>query len=446
MVTANINVGDFSNSVGYGGLGEKLRQARLERKMTQEDLSEGIFSKSYVSAVELGKIQPSLKALQVLSKRLELPLTEFLDKPGVDRSSQFISLSMARLRYLLVCARKADLERSKQVVKQLEQEELDELQQAEFSYLKGRLYKLSGNSPQALVTFQQAIARWDKIGHHNWVIQCRYAYGELFVISGSWLQAQAQFQLIIVAMGNEEVTDLRLKLNIYSYLIANAAQLGIVEKLNEFQGKARILIQHLTEPGAFTSELGRLAEVEAAAGNYDKALDLFEHAVCFERSSQLREGVARLLYTQGNAFAQQQDIGRATENYQFAAKNANMPLEGPAAALAFNGLACLLLKQGKLEEALENAVQAEKLVRDTVYCEEVTGDLNLTLGEIYHKLGQTEKADHSFKLAFKHFQLLEQNEELARAYFNYAIVCKERGNDQQSLAYMKAAFDNRNSK
>jgi tetratricopeptide (TPR) repeat protein len=446
MVTARIGGGDFTNPIAYGGLGEKLRQARLERKMTQEDLSEGIFSKSYVSAVELGKIQPSLKALRVLSKRLELPLTEFLDKPDVDRTTQFISLSLARLHYLLVCSRKADLERSKLVIQQLEQAELDELQQAELTYLKGRGLKLSGNFSEALSTFQQAITRWEKVGHRNWVAQCRYVYGELLGSTGSWLQAQAQFQLILEAIAAREISDLRLKFNIFSYLIANATQLGIAERLNEFQELARVLSQNLIEPGGFTRELGRIAEAEAITGNHEKALALFEEAIWFERSNQLREGAARLLYTQGNAFAEQHNISRAAENYQLAAKNASIPSEGPTAALACNGLARLLLKQGKLEEALENAVQAEKLVRDTVYCEEVAGDLNLTLGEIYHKLGQPEKADQSFQHAFKYFQLLGSKENLAAAYFNYATICKERGNDQQSLAYMKAAFENRNTR
>ena len=446
MVTANINQGNFSSPASYGGLGERLRQARLERKMTQEDLSEGIFSKSYVSAVELGKIQPSLKALRVLSKRLELPLTEFLDKPGVDRTSQKIALSLVRLRFLLVCSHKADLEQAKQELKQLEGQELDEPQQAELTYLAGRWLKLSGNTTEALAKYQQAVEKWEKLGHSDWLIQSRYALGELLATSGSWQQAQEQFQMVLAAVRSGEVGDLRLKLNVYSYLIANARQLGLEEILAELQEEAALVNRHLTEPGAFTAELGRIAEAEAAAGNYDKARDLFEYAVSFERGNQLREGAARLFYAQGNTFAQQGDKTRAGENYQLAAKSASTPPEGPIAALARNGLARLLMEQGRLDEALENACRGEKLVRNTAYCEEVAGDLNLTLAEIYHKLGQSHQADQHFELTFKYFQLLGRKKDLAEAYFNYATICKERGDAQQSLTYMRLAFEKRSGK
>ena len=43
-------------------LGDRLRQARLGRGMSQEALAQPEFTKSYVSAVERGKARPSLKA------------------------------------------------------------------------------------------------------------------------------------------------------------------------------------------------------------------------------------------------------------------------------------------------------------------------------------------------------------------------------------------------
>src|SRR5690349_10929570 len=62
-------------------LGQRLRQARQERHMSQENLAQPEFTKSYVSAVERGKARPSLKALELMSRRLDLPITELLAAP-----------------------------------------------------------------------------------------------------------------------------------------------------------------------------------------------------------------------------------------------------------------------------------------------------------------------------------------------------------------------------
>src|SRR5437667_11462704 len=59
-------------------LGPRLRAARKERGMSQENLAQPEFTKSYVSAVERGKARPSLKALDLMSRRLGLSMQELL--------------------------------------------------------------------------------------------------------------------------------------------------------------------------------------------------------------------------------------------------------------------------------------------------------------------------------------------------------------------------------
>ncbi|MEI6045584.1 MAG: helix-turn-helix transcriptional regulator, partial [Chloroflexota bacterium] len=82
-------------------LGERIRAARLERKMTQDELARDTFSKSYVSAVELGKIQPSIKALRILARRLQLPASSFLETLEPDVETQQTLLAFARVQMLV---------------------------------------------------------------------------------------------------------------------------------------------------------------------------------------------------------------------------------------------------------------------------------------------------------------------------------------------------------
>src|SRR5437764_12918185 len=60
-------------------IGERLRDVRRARGLSQQALAEGLFSKGYVSSIEHGKIFPSVRALQALAGRLGVDMTEFFD-------------------------------------------------------------------------------------------------------------------------------------------------------------------------------------------------------------------------------------------------------------------------------------------------------------------------------------------------------------------------------
>ncbi len=60
-------------------LGQRIRQLRTRRGLTQQDLAGEDYSKSYISAIEQGKTRPSLEALQRIASRLEIAAGQLLD-------------------------------------------------------------------------------------------------------------------------------------------------------------------------------------------------------------------------------------------------------------------------------------------------------------------------------------------------------------------------------
>lgn len=60
-------------------LGEKIRAARRELRMTQAELAGTDFTKSFISQVEKGFARPSIKSLQIIAARLNKPIGYFLD-------------------------------------------------------------------------------------------------------------------------------------------------------------------------------------------------------------------------------------------------------------------------------------------------------------------------------------------------------------------------------
>src|SRR3954453_1061336 len=89
-------------------IGQRIRAARHQAGMTQQQLAQGRYTKAYISALEKGHAKPSMAALNFISGRLGLPPSRFL----ADTSGQWerisADLALASGRY----AQAADLYRA----------------------------------------------------------------------------------------------------------------------------------------------------------------------------------------------------------------------------------------------------------------------------------------------------------------------------------------------
>ncbi|WP_432402406.1 helix-turn-helix domain-containing protein [Wukongibacter sp. M2B1] len=63
-------------------VGKRIRFLRKEQGMTQEELADTQFTKSYISLIERGKINPSMKALNYIAEKLNKPVSLLLDTEG----------------------------------------------------------------------------------------------------------------------------------------------------------------------------------------------------------------------------------------------------------------------------------------------------------------------------------------------------------------------------
>ena len=69
-------------------LGERIRHARTDQKISQRDLCKDLFTSAYLSYVELGKTRPTLANLEKLAERLHKPVEFFLRTSGLVTSSK----------------------------------------------------------------------------------------------------------------------------------------------------------------------------------------------------------------------------------------------------------------------------------------------------------------------------------------------------------------------
>jgi transcriptional regulator with XRE-family HTH domain len=65
-------------------IGDKIKELRKNLKISQEQLAGVNFTKSYISKLEKGIVTPSIKALELISKTLDVPLSTFIDDKKKD--------------------------------------------------------------------------------------------------------------------------------------------------------------------------------------------------------------------------------------------------------------------------------------------------------------------------------------------------------------------------
>lgn len=85
---------------GFSRLGEKLKAARKEQKLTQSALADGLVTRNMLSRIENGCAYPSLPTLCELASRLGRPIGYFLDDrdDGTEEQDQRL-LALAKSEY-----------------------------------------------------------------------------------------------------------------------------------------------------------------------------------------------------------------------------------------------------------------------------------------------------------------------------------------------------------
>ena len=68
-------------------VGDRLRQARVARGLTQAQLARGVATKGLISQIECNRTSPSLPRLRLLADRLGLPVSYFLEEAPADEQS-----------------------------------------------------------------------------------------------------------------------------------------------------------------------------------------------------------------------------------------------------------------------------------------------------------------------------------------------------------------------
>lgn len=436
-------------------LGERIRAARLERKMTQDELARDTFSKSYVSAVELGKIQPSIKALRILARRLQLPASYFLETLEPDMETQQARLVLSRIRLLLHHGER--YQEALNLLKGLDRERVDDAENAEITYLEGLALAGLEQFEEALVWLQQARTEWEELDEPNWLERVRNCIGEIYFRQRKYIQAQEQYKAGLQAIEQNLVHDPALQLSIYtnlaqvySTLDMHDAARGLFEAAHNLAGRVA------TTEGLIGSLLDIGASYETQK-NLSAALQVLELAQGVLYTTEIARQVTNLHLVFGQVFLVGHNWAEAEKCFQMVLASTASSQANAIRIAAYNQLANLFLRQERLKEAeiaAEQALQAlqnkppdgttnKALLATNPFSNPdlANGEVLLSLARISEKKGERQQTDGYFEKAIASLKLSGQAEPLSAAYFAYGEVLLERGDSAQGANFLKIAYE-----
>lgn len=449
-------------------LGERIRQARTDQKISQRDLCKGLFTSAYLSYVELGKTRPTLPNLEKLAERLHKPVDYFLRPSSLLQNAK----------------NQSGLEREQ--IRNLElQNQLTQGQVALFGNDFGQVETiLSGVRP-----FLSRLPKTDQVGFY--LLEGGFYNG--LNEPDSALKALDTAQPLVESLtGTEAQTPLRALLDLErgSALARQDQPFKAIELFHKGLTTARSLSKNSEKNSITRKLLGEISRCYIAIGDQERALeftrqllDLPEETLNEKAAGLFKEGLRlaglgdyqQSSYYLGRSVQIWQERKETMELQELSLENAQVYLQTKkyseafkAARLAYRLLtaypedkfakptelkALLLLVQiglgqddvGAVKNYIEQAEQIFEELGEKEPLEEAR--YYQVAGNAYNRLGNLEVAGKYYQGALNILEPivtrgtdLTDRALLADVYYHYSQLLKRQDSSVKALEYLDKAF------
>lgn len=413
-------------------VGDRLREARVARGLTQEQLAKGLATKGFISQIERNRSSPSLPKLRVMAERLGLPLGHFTG----DKSPH----ELTYLRKSAELAIKAqEPERALTLVNEGLSLPTTANERAELHRIRGRALDALGRLTDALASLQTAAATAPPDDPE--------LSGAIYADIGYMLAQQEQFngamEANLRALGwidRSKHADPALRARVLTNLGRSCYSLGQLETADEY-------LQRALDAAKDAESLFRIANAHMALGVSARAVGDLSRAVehcnrALELHSRIGEHrtANRVLNNLGDVHYAAGRKRQATELQERCLTRAREIHDDFEIGVAAGALARYDLDDNRLDEALAYAREAQR-------ASERCGDhLHQALatameGEAAERQGQRTVANRRFAFAMRLLKARNAAAKLAEVCAMYANVLRRRGEDDRAFSFMRMAAE-----
>ncbi len=437
-----------SNSQLGKSVGAKIRAVRLSMKYTQTRLAAPDFSVSYISAIERGQIQPSLRALEILANRLGIPSTQLIppDKEGnhaigfttnaakSDEALIELALLEAQLYILQDDANKAIADLSELSSHKLHKRHL--LQQR---ILLGQAYLLTYQWQKCMNILAEAESFANELHDASSSLRIYDLIGAAYASMGDPTRALQAYQHCLTLVGTAQPQDPFFMCHLYNQLgQLYAQQQQFDAAVNALQQAIAITEEFSTleklQTAYWNSTLQYAAskKYQSAHTNLYKCLALQNQQVNLLLRSEIYHNLGRALM--------KGDQATARTYLEDTLQQKHNQLDALTLASIMTRLAEWHLLHSQLAEAEKYAEKAYALAKPSGTTL-ITSESLIMRGRIHYAQAMYKSGDRYFIAGLEMLEQLRIPEECSNQSALYAQLLDERGKIKEALQFYRRAYE-----
>ena len=413
-------------------VGERLREARLARGLTQEQLARGVATKGFISQVECNRATPSLAKLRLIAERLGLPLGHFtgdhspLELTYLRKSAELAVKAKEPAHALALLEEAGPIARTAN-------------ERADLQRIRGMALDALERLPEALVALQTAAADAPPDDPE--------LNAAIYTEIGTVLNEQEQFNVAVEAgrrallwLDRAKHADPAQRARVLTNLGRSCWGLGQLEQAYQFSLQA-------LEAATDAESLFRIANAHMSLGVTARAKGLFDEAIehcnrALEIHARIKqERVAnRILNNVGDIH---HAAGRLTEAWDAQSRclaRARELSDDFEIGVAAGALARYALDTGKHADAMQLARESQRAAERSQ--DHVHQALSAAVeGAAAERLGHPVLADRRFRTAAKMLLDRQAAGKLSEVCAMYAEMLRHRGEQDRAFAVMRMAAE-----
>lgn len=433
-------------------VGSNIREVRTKLSMTQAQLAAPEFSISYISAIERGKIRPSLKALSILARRLDVPLTFLLEgSPAGAAEARAVGYSPADagpdqridvdlLQANILVQQKA-FEQAIALLAPIQPERITTDQVYRLYLLRGEIHLGAGEYQEAVVDLRAALSQGEGLNDTEYSERARNLLGKAYFALYNYTLALENHLRCNQAVENNQINDPFFALDVFSNLANDYARLGELEKAMTFYHHALETLDSMgRDSSSFAQKYMEVSQHYKSVGKLPMARDYAMRSLAIYTMRDEQRLVGLTHQRLGKTLERMNDLDGAEEEYRKATAIERELNDASTASICLTSLAELSLKRNKLQDAEQEAQEALNFARSAQDAQ-AQGQALIALAQIRHQSSDFATADQFFSQALELLDEAHSHELAATAYFRYANMLEERGEVQRSLTAIKKAYE-----
>jgi tetratricopeptide (TPR) repeat protein len=433
-------------------VGTNIREVRTKLGMTQAQLAAPEFSISYISAIERGKIRPSLKALSILARRLDVPLTFLLEgspagaaearavgySPADSGPDQRIDVDLLQASVLI---QQEEYAQAEQLLAPIQPERITTDQVYRLYLLRGQVHLGADEYQEAVVDLRAAVSQGEALNDSEYIERARNLLGKAYYLLYNYTLAVENHQRCNAAIENGQVTDPVFSLDVYSNLASDYFRLGDLEKSVSYYHKALETLDEMNRDSkSFAQKYMEISQRYKSVGKLPMAREYAMRSLAVYEMRDEQRLVGLTHQKLGKALEKQNNLDGAEQEYRRAITIERELNDEVAASTCHTSLAELLLKRGQMQQAEQEAQEALNFAKASDD-PQTQGQALIALAQIRHQSGDYTAADQFFSEALELLDSSNAHEIAASAYFRFANLLEERGEVQRSLTAIKKAYE-----